>query len=155
METCAQLSDVTSIMGTSHIQMPGARPHIVTLFTVHTSLDITLLSLANQKHGFMSSDQSEACILSSLCTGLASVNIEASDPSSCLLSHDNNIYCQPQNMKIWIKQDNALPYLNGAQHNFSPSSSFAIKQISPAFLFIVNGVSQTGLSEHVNPWLSC
>ena len=86
---------------------------------------------------------------------LASVNIEASDPSSCLLSHDNNIYCQPQNMKIWIKQDNALPYLNEVQHNFSPSSSFAIKQISPALLFIVNGVSQTGLSEHVNPWRSC
>ena len=68
-DNLCQLSDVTSIMGTSHIQMPGARPHIVTLFTVHTSLGITLLSLANQKHGMMSSDQSEACILSSLCTG--------------------------------------------------------------------------------------
>ena len=142
--------DVTSIMGTSHIQMPGAWPHIVTLFTVHTSLSITSWEARDDELWPIRGLYSVLPVYR-----LASVNIEASDPSSCLLSHDNNIYCQPQNMKIWIKQDNALPYLNEVQHNFSPSSSFAIKQISPAFLFIVNGVSQTGLSEHVNPWRSC
>ena len=109
METCAQLSDVRWGHHTSHTTHSDARSTASYCHTVYCSYIaghyIALLSLANQKHGLMSSDQSEACILSSKCTGLASVNIEASDPSSCLLSHDNNIYCQPQNMKIWIKQD--------------------------------------------------
>ena len=83
-----------------HNQMPG-QPHIVTLCTVHTSLNITLSSIANQRARCPDFDQSEAWNLNSLRRlSAASVIIEASDPSSCLLSHDNNIYCQTLNMKI-------------------------------------------------------
>ena len=94
---------------TSDARRP-AEPHIVTLFTVHTSLDMTVSSPANRKPGeVVRPIRAMSSVL--LCRGLASVNIEDSDPSSCLLSHDNNIYCQSlkyENVKRKT-QDSALP----------------------------------------------
>ena len=90
---------------TSDARRP-AKPHIVTLFTVHTSLDMTLSPLANQRPGTVSSDQSEACVQD--WPQLISRTV-IHHPASCLMTTTFIVRASKYENVNRETQDSALP----------------------------------------------